>query len=272
MLKLLKGVNKNMQTLERISQTPVKNLNQMFDEIINTKLNDRKVIEFLARANNMQGKFQLTSSITGKILRQLMTLLLDKLNRNEKVEIREVVELVSIVTTIIRPSSQSSGASKRLIGKALGTSSETAFSITNPLYEIYKKHTKDTFEELIYQEQLMTLINDLFELNNLGKADIYRRFFESNDDEKLNNLKEEYKTLLKGKYLNKHLREFWQFIVSVAGYSFNKSHAVSYTIISLITVYLSADKEYSLKYLSACINNSKADQKQTKLEIGRAHV
>ncbi len=258
-----------MLTLEKVNQPlstqPQKNLNKLFDEII-TKINDRKVIEFLVRANFMQGIFQLSSNTTVKYLRQLMPLLLEKLDNKEEVSVVEVVELVSMITTIIRPSSQSSGASKRLIDKALKKSSDTAFSTVNPFYEIYRKHTEVTFEELIYQEQLMTLINELFQLDNLGKADIYRRYFESNDDTKLEKLREEFKELYKKTVPIKYMKEFWTFIVSVAGYSFNKSHAVSYTILSLITVYLRSFPEYALKYISACINNAKADQKQTRLE------
>lgn len=112
----------------------------------------------------------------------------------------------------------------------------------------------------------MTLINELFQLDNLGKADIYRRYFESNDDTKLEKLREEFKELYKKTVSVKHMKEFWTFIVTVAGYSFNKSHAVSYTILSLVTVYLRSCTEYPLKYISACINNAKADQKQTRLE------
>jgi hypothetical protein len=259
------------------------------DKIIAEKINDIQMLHFLARGKNLNGVFQLYKQGTLKIIKELVPILIRRFEKYGFVSIVEVAELVSIITTIIRPSSRNSGATDRLIAKAKfvaeneGKTFSTkigdkvvsypwpekfdAFSRTNHFYPLFYKYTKDTYGELIYQEQLMDLINELFQLSDLGKSDIYRRYFESSDENKINKIKEEYKLLYADKgILNKHMREFWLFLVSVAGYSFNKSHAVSYTLISLATAFLKANPMLTAYYISSCIAGAKADATKKRLE------
>ena len=194
-----------------------------FEYILNNRLNDLKLIQFLSKGESMQGVFQWSKKGAIKIIKQLFPLLLQKAQEN-KLAIEEVVSLGAIVNTIIRPSSKNSGSTDRLIAKANNKKgNHYAFNPDNYFYTTFSGITKDTYEELIYQEQLMLLIMELWQVN-AGYADIYRRYFESNNEEKINFLKDEFRKLYFGKVSNKELHEFWNYIVSVAGYSFNKSH------------------------------------------------
>lgn len=234
----------------------------------NITMNDLKTIEFLSKAENCNALFQFASKVSTRYLRETVPTLDKKFKLTRQsiqktqeilaqLNITEVIELISllaIIQTIIRPSARNSGSSKRFILKFNGIfNKESELPITKDtlLYKIFCKHTEETFHECLFQEQFMFMLNDLFQLNDLGKADIYRRKFESNDKEALNNLKQEYWELYKTKATVSILKEFWNFLVDLGKYGFNKSHAVSYAILSYYTAYFLAN--YPKYFISTCI-------------------
>lgn len=261
--------------------------------------NDEKTVKYLARGKNLANTFQLNSKISSQELQEKFEPLLSnnsidtsRQTLKEKVlEIRgkrlprffqqnksevDVIARISDITTIIRPSAQDSGSAKAYGKRVRNIYEKHHISHLSPFWSICAECTKDTQHELIYQEQLMLLLSKVLKCS-LGKADTYRRAFEKLDAEKIENIKKifwnNFKYILEdakkdGNVLKfnqqlEYFKEFWEYLVSVSGYGFNKSHAVSYSYITFQTAYLKAN--FPEHFYASCINNYIEDLEKVSL-------
>ena len=98
--------------------------------------------------------------------------------------------------------------------------------------------TKSTYGLLIYQEQIMQVAN-LYAGYTLGEADILRRAMSK---KKLELLKQEEDKFISKSIEHNHPKEeakkLFDLILNFAGYGFNKSHSVVYSIIAFKMAYL----------------------------------
>ena len=98
--------------------------------------------------------------------------------------------------------------------------------------------TKKTYGVLIYQEQIMQLAN-AYAGYSLGEADILRRAMSKKKLELLQS--EEERFIEKSKEMGhdeKHAKEIFQLVLQFAGYGFNKSHSVVYSVVAYKMGYL----------------------------------
>lgn len=107
---------------------------------------------------------------------------------------------------------------------------------------------KETYGIIIYQEQIMQIASKMASFT-LGEADILRRAMSK---KKLEVLKNEEKRFIEGSISNGYTKEnaekVYNLILKFAGYGFNKSHSVSYSVVAYKMVYL---KYYFPKYFYA---------------------
>ena len=100
--------------------------------------------------------------------------------------------------------------------------------------------TKNTYGLLIYQEQIMQVAN-IYAGYSLGEADILRRAMSK---KKLDLLKSEEEKFIRKSVENNHSEEqakkIFDLILNFAGFGFNKSHSVVYSIIAYKMAYLKA--------------------------------
>ncbi len=98
--------------------------------------------------------------------------------------------------------------------------------------------TKNTYGFLIYQEQIMQVAN-LYAGYTLGEADILRRAMSK---KKIDLLKSEEEKFIKKSMERNHTYEqskkLFELILNFAGYGFNKSHSVVYSMIAYKMAYL----------------------------------
>ena len=98
--------------------------------------------------------------------------------------------------------------------------------------------TKNTYGLLIYQEQIMQVAN-IYAGYSLGEADILRRAMSK---KKLDLLKSEEEKFVRKSIENNHseeqARKIFDLILNFAGFGFNKSHSVVYSIIAYKMAYL----------------------------------
>lgn len=101
-----------------------------------------------------------------------------------------------------------------------------------------EKVTKSTYGLLIYQEQIMQVAS-IYAGYTLGEADILRRAMSK---KKLDLLKSEEEKFIKKSIENNHTVEqaktIFDLILRFAGYGFNKSHSVVYSIVAYKMAYL----------------------------------
>ena len=98
--------------------------------------------------------------------------------------------------------------------------------------------TKNTYGILIYQEQIMQLAV-VYAGYTTGEADILRRAMSKKKVELLKLEEDKFikKSIAKG-HLEKQAREIFQLVLKFAGYGFNRSHSVAYSLIAYKMAYL----------------------------------
>ncbi len=119
---------------------------------------------------------------------------------------------------------------------------------------------KTTYGITIYQEQVMLLSQKLANFTK-GEADMLRKAMGKKNHQLL---AEMYPKFIEGGLQNGHpkqvLEKIWEDWKSFASYAFNRSHAVSYAIVSYQTAYLKAN--YPSEYMAAVLSHNLKDAKK----------
>ncbi|MCP4336788.1 MAG: DNA polymerase III subunit alpha [Mycoplasma sp.] len=132
----------------------------------------------------------------------------------------------------------------------------------SPEYNIL---TKDTYGIIVYQEQIMQ-IAQVFAGMDFSQADILRRAISKKKKNLIFNLKEIFiKGALKNGHKQETIENVYKAIESFAEYGFNKSHAVSYAVISYRMAFLKA--KFPLEFYTSILNSSLDSQKTIKLYV-----
>ena len=124
---------------------------------------------------------------------------------------------------------------------------------------------KETYGIITYQEQIMQIAR-IIAGYSLGEADILRRAISKKKEEILVKEKEKFITGSINNGFSKSLAEtIYNLILKFANYGFNKSHAVSYAIISYKMAFL---KTHFYKYfMLSLLNSSISDPNKLRLYI-----
>ena len=112
---------------------------------------------------------------------------------------------------------------------------------------------KETYGVIVYQEQVMK-VAQIIAGYTLGQADILRRIMGKKKKEKLAEELVKFKAgAVKNGFTEQHAEEIFHILEPFAGYGFNKSHAVAYSIVAYQTAYLKAN--YGAEFLAANLTN-----------------
>ncbi len=128
--------------------------------------------------------------------------------------------------------------------------------------------TKSTYGFLIYQEQIMQLAN-IYAGYTLGEADILRRAMSK---KKIELLKSEEEKFIQKSIENHHTLEqakhLFELVLNFAGYGFNKSHSVVYSMIAYKMAYLKC--HYKTIFFSNLLSNVIGSETKTNEYIMEA--
>lgn len=124
-----------------------------------------------------------------------------------------------------------------------------------------EKITKNTYGILIYQEQIMQLAN-IYAGYTLGEADILRRAMSKKKVDLLKNEEEKFikKSIEKGHPKEQALKIF-HLVLNFAGYGFNRSHSVAYSLIAYKMAYLKC--HYKTLFFAAILTNIIGSESKT---------
>lgn len=112
---------------------------------------------------------------------------------------------------------------------------------------------KTTYGVIVYQEQVMQ-VAQIIAGYTLGQADILRRIMGKKQADKLAaELVKFREGAVKRGYDAKHAEDIFHILEPFAGYGFNKSHAVAYSIVAYQTAFLKAN--YPAEFLAANLTN-----------------
>ncbi len=232
---------RNLTIIDNIINLVKKNGEQDFN-IYNIPLDDKKTFEMLQTKSTL-GIFQLESPGMQRLIKQMK---IDKFSD------------ISMCLALYRPGPMES----------IPTYLRRRFGIEVVRYPhpILEEILKETNGILVYQEQII-LICAKFAKMSLGEADVLRRAVSKKNYEMLLSEKDHFinKSVENGQ--KRELAEqIFNDIVKFANYGFNKSHSVSYSLVSYWLAYLKANypaifmamllvsTENPIKYLSECFN------------------
>ena len=208
-------------------------------DLTNMPLDDKKVYAMLAEGRT-KGVFQCeTSPFTNLLI---------------KMQVANFEELTAS-NALIRP-----GAMKS-IGKVYldRKSGKKAVEYISPLM---KDFTSDTYGLIVYQEQVMQACVVLGGMS-MGKANKVRKVIGKKQDAAgLDKYKKEFVDGATKHIGVTYAKEMWSDFEKHAGYSFNKSHAVAYSMLSYRTAWLKA--HYPLEFMYSVLKNEANNDQRTE--------
>jgi len=129
-----------------------------------------------------------------------------------------------------------------------------------------EEYLKTSYGITIYQEQVMLLSQKLSNFSK-GEADNLRKAMGKKNHALL---AEKYPLFIEGGLQNNHPKEvldkIWEDWKSFASYAFNRSHAVSYALVSYQTAYLKAN--YPSEYMAAVLSHNLKDAAKLSFLMG----
>ena len=141
---------------------------------------------------------------------------------------------------------------------------ETVTYLDKSLEEI----TKNTYGILIYQEQIIQVAS-AYAGYTLGEADILRRAMSKKKIELLKAEEEKFiKKSLEKKHTYEQAKKIFDLILKFAGYGFNKSHSIVYSIIAYKMAYLKC--HYKTVFFANLLTNVIGSQEKTNEYIMEA--
>jgi len=170
-----------------------------------------------------------------------------------------VVEFNDIVaiTALARPGALNSGGAARYVQYRTGKKEPRYYN------DLHKQITEDTYGVTVYQEQMMRIAREIGQLEWGDVSDLRRAASKSLGDEFFGKYKEIF---MKGALntLNEgDANELWNDISYSGSWTFNKSHAVAYGLISYWTAYFKY--YFPLHFAVANLNNSRDTDSALKL-------
>lgn len=166
---------------------------------------------------------------------------------------RITFEEVSACTALYRPGPMESGLMDDFVNIKQGLASET--------YEhpSMQPALEETYSVIVYQEQVMRIAQDLCSFT-MAQADHLRKAIGKKDMVKM---KEQGDSFIAGAVGNgmpsANAEILWDKIVKFAGYAFNKSHSVEYTLISYQAMWLKVF--YPLEFFAAAMTVLKEEKR-----------
>ena len=215
-------------------------------------MNDKNVYENIFHAGKWAGIFQFTES--------------GAQNFCQRVKPNNIVDISSI-TSIFRPGPLSAGVDKSF--------AESRHHPDDVVYEheLIKEATSETYGYLVFQEQIALLAHKLGRDISLDEGNSLRKVLTKKGTGKEVEVKEKlHDKFINGcidKGLGKVIGEkIWQKFIYFSGYGFNKSHAVSYSIISFQCAWLY--NYYPSEWLAAYLDSQPDSKKEKAVNIVKA--
>jgi DNA polymerase III alpha subunit len=175
-----------------------------------------------------------------------------------QIGVHEFNDIVAI-TALARPGSMNSGGTNKYIKAKLGE--EVPFYYD----EIHERITGETFGVTVYQEQMMRMAREIGSMSWPDVSALRTAASKSLGDEFFSKYKDKFiqgATEVNG-YSIEDANSMWSDIQHSGSWIFNKSHAVSYALISYWTAWAKA--HYPLEFAAANLNNAKDDESALKL-------
>lgn len=225
------------KTLKMIKERKGKDI-----DIYKLTLDDPKVYANF-RKGKLFGIFQFTGQAVNQVCRQIKP--------ND-------FESLSAISALARPGPLNSGSTTIYIKRRNGLE-----EVSYP-HEVMKEYTEETYGIVVYQEQVMRTMREVGKMSWKATAEIRKLISRSQGVEKFNTFKEQFAIGAKDNGMSDHeIDVMWDSICTFGSWAFNKSHSVSYTIISYWTMWLKV--HYPIEYYSALLSTVASEDAKKKI-------
>ena len=216
-------------------------------------LNDKQVWDNIFHGGKWAGIFQFTESGAQSFCKRATP--------------NNIIELAAI-TSIYRPGPLGAGVDKKFIA-AKNTPEEVEY-----VSDIVREVTEETFGFLIFQEQIAMLAHRLGKDLSLDEGNKLRKLLTKKGTGEVQEQKDKiYSKFLDGcleKGLEKRqAKELWDTFEYFSGYGFNKSHAVSYCVLSFQCAWLM--NYYPAEWMAAFLDKEPETRKEKAINVAKAH-
>ncbi|MDX4066377.1 DNA polymerase III subunit alpha [Aliarcobacter skirrowii] len=162
-------------------------------------------------------------------------------------------EDIVAVLALYRPGPMESGMLDDFIERKHGRAKIDYFH--DELEEVLKPILENTYGVIVYQEQVMQIVQSVGGFS-LGGADLVRRAMGKKIKEEMDKLKGQFADGAQEKgFTRAYVEELFDLIVKFAGYGFNKSHSAAYALVTFYTSYLKC--YYPAEFMAALLTLEK---------------
>jgi len=203
----------------KIAQEKIQARNGVTLDFMNMPLDDEKVLEAFGKGETV-GVFQFESAGMQNLLKNLASV--TPLTFDD----------IAAATALYRPGPMDSGLLDQYVGV------KTGMNFANVEHPNMQKALETTYGVIVYQEQVMQIAQDLAGFT-MAQADHLRKAMGKKDAEKMAAMRERWiEGCLKSGMPEFQSNLLFDKIEKFAGYAFNRSHAVEYSVISYWAMYL----------------------------------
>lgn len=240
-LDLLKLDILGLRTLSIIQDT-LDQIGQTREWLVAYPLDDSEAFELL-NAERFSGIFQFEGYALQSLARQM--------------KVKDFNDIVSI-TTLARPGPLHSGGATEFISRKTGK------TVAEPMHPLVASETEESQHTVIYQEQVMTIGRKMGKLSWEDVSSLRKAMSKSLGEEFFN----QYWIKFRDGALEQGVTEsdadrVWKNICTFGSWAFNKSHAVSYGMISYWCAVLKA--HHPLEFAAATLRNAKDEDQSIKI-------
>jgi len=209
----------------------------------NLNLDDSKVYKDLSNGNTT-GIFQLTGYATTSVVKEMGV---------------EKFMDISAVVSLSRPGPAGSGMTEEYIRRKHGKKWERK-------HKVYERITEDTYGLLVYQEQVMAVINEVAGLPYNTTDKIRKIIGKKRDPKEFAKYKKQFiKGCKKERIFSvEEAKEFWRGLQRWAKYGFNRAHAVEYAMLAYWCSWLK--NNFPTEFLCASLTYSAKEKKPELVE------
>lgn len=232
-LNLLKIDALGLRTLGIIEDSGVTSA----EELYGLKLDDSEVLEIL-NEDKVSGIFQFEGDAVRSVTRSV------HVDRFSKID---------NLTALARPGPLASGMAQKYIARASG---KEPVKYDVPQLE---KYLSDTYGVFLYQEQIMSVVKEIGLFDWVKTSAVRKAMSGRKGEEYFNKMGEDFVAgaTSQGVPLDQ-AKKIWQEMVTFGSWGFNKSHSVSYAIVTYWTLWLK--RYHKLAFAAACLRAAKDDE------------
>ena len=253
-LRMIEGAIRHVLKKQGVHSATHKDVKAYYDKHLhpdNINFNDKEVWKNIFHKGKWAGVFQFTETGAQEFC--------------QRAKPTSLIDLAAI-TSIYRPGPLSAGVDKKFV-EAKARPMDIKY-LTEEVQEV----TEETYGFLIFQEQIAMLAHRLGKNLSLDEGNLLRKVLTKKGTGKGHEVKDSiYKKFVEGcveKGIQKDQAEkLWQTFEYFSGYGFNKSHAVSYCVLSYQCAWLL--NYYPAEWMAAFLDKEPEGRKEKAINIAK---